>query len=197
MNIEWTLVDYLQKNSKFESTKQIYGQNSKISGKNNAINYLFGERSMPVESNDSNSPLLGFRFIKGHKFTEIFLEDEEKYLEWVSHIEKHFIQTNLHQKYKLLDHLGRGSFAECFKVESVATGKHYAVKSFNKTFMRSQKNGRASLINETKLMMGLRGVPHCIQLLEVHETPNSVYLLMELLEGGNPIDLNNRQGPMP
>lgn len=41
------------------------------------------------------------------------------------------------------------------------------------------------MINEIKVMRKIRGHPYIIQLYEVYETGSNVYLVMELLKGGN------------
>lgn len=46
-----------------------------------------------------------------------------------------------HDDYKALKMIGRGSFAKVYLVESIATGKNYAVKAFTKeSIILSNKN---------------------------------------------------------
>lgn len=57
------------------------------------------------------------------------------------------------------------------------------MKAFSKENLLSQPRGRASLLNEISIMRELNH-SNIIRLEEIHESANSVYLVMELLEGG-------------
>lgn len=65
----------------------------------------------------------------------------------------------------------------------------YAVKAFSKEYLKNQKNGKESLINEIHIMQAVEH-KHVIELVEIHESMNSLYLVMELLEGGEIFNLN-------
>jgi calcium/calmodulin-dependent protein kinase I/calcium-dependent protein kinase len=58
-----------------------------------------------------------------------------------------------------------------------------AIKAFSKNIAYSEENGKEGLINEIKIMR-LFNHPNIIKLYEVHETSNSLYICLELLEGG-------------
>jgi serine/threonine protein kinase len=57
------------------------------------------------------------------------------------------------------------------------------VKAFSKAYVKSQDRGRDSLINEIQILQGLHH-PNIMEAIEIHESSNSLYLVMELLEGG-------------
>lgn len=63
----------------------------------------------------------------------------------------------------------------------------FAVKAFSKEYLLSQRKGRDSLMNEIDIM---KGIDHenLMKLHEIHESQNSVYLILELLEGGELLD---------
>lgn len=63
------------------------------------------------------------------------------------------------------------------------THEKLAVKAFSKENLLSQPKGRASLINEISIMRQLTH-HNIMRLEEVHESANSIYLVVELLEGG-------------
>lgn len=49
--------------------------------------------------------------------------------------------------------------------------------------MQSQHKGKESLINEIKIMRALNN-DHLIHLYEVYETTNSIYFVVDLIDGG-------------
>jgi serine/threonine protein kinase len=64
-----------------------------------------------------------------------------------------------------------------------------AVKAFSKEYLESQNKGRVGLINELEI---LRVMNHknIIEFYEIHESKNSLYIVMELLEGGEVFKLS-------
>ena len=79
--------------------------------------------------------------------------------------------------------IGKGSFARVYLVENKETLEQFAVKAFAKEYLLSQQKGRESLINEIELMRSLDH-KNVIKFVELHESKNSVYLILELLQGG-------------
>jgi serine/threonine protein kinase len=79
--------------------------------------------------------------------------------------------------------IGKGSFARVYLVENRETKERYAVKAFSKEYLMSQTKGKESLINEILIMQQLHH-SYIMNLEEVHESKNSIYLVLELLEGG-------------
>jgi len=68
-------------------------------------------------------------------------------------------------------------------VEDNTTKAKYAVKAFSKDYLVTQNKGKESLINEIQIMKELTH-QNVMKLEEVHESQNSIYLILELLEGG-------------
>lgn len=79
--------------------------------------------------------------------------------------------------------IGKGSFARVYLVENKQTQEKFAVKAFSKEYLLSQSKGKESLVNEIKIMRDLNH-EYIMQLQEIHESKNSIYLVLELLEGG-------------
>lgn len=68
--------------------------------------------------------------------------------------------------------------------KDVSTGQRYAVKAFAKDYLsKKMEKNRASLKKEIDILRDMDH-PNLIKLYEVHETDNSIYLVMELLRGG-------------
>jgi serine/threonine protein kinase len=68
-------------------------------------------------------------------------------------------------------------------VERLADKKKFAVKAFSKNALYNSKNGKESLINEIKIMRKLNH-RNLIHLENVYESDNSVYVVIEMLQGG-------------
>lgn len=64
------------------------------------------------------------------------------------------------------------------------------MKAFSKNALNQSKNGRASLINEIRIMR-LAQSKHSMKLEAVYETENSIYLVLELLQGGEIFKMRN------
>ena len=62
------------------------------------------------------------------------------------------------------------------------------MKAFSKESTYSEDNGKESIENEIAILRQLNN-PHIIKLHEVYETKNSIYMVMELIEGGQLFDL--------
>lgn len=124
-----------------------------------------------------------FRFIKNMKYSDFFVADEKLAKEWRKHFCRVFIQSDFHVKFNAIKMIGKGSFARVYLAEDKETKQKFAVKAFSKEYLMSQSKGKESLINEIEIMQALRH-PYIMSLEEVHESKNSIYLVLELLEGG-------------
>ena len=63
------------------------------------------------------------------------------------------------------------------------TAQPFAIKAFSKDFVLNQPKGRENLINEINILRAISH-PQIVKLLEVYESPNSVFLVLEMLKGG-------------
>jgi protein serine kinase H len=86
-------------------------------------------------------------------------------------------------KYDIKALIGRGSFSRVVRVEHRITKQPYAIK------MTDRLQGKLPTVFEAELHV-LRRVRHqyIIQLVEVFETPEKVYMVMELATGGELFD---------
>jgi hypothetical protein len=107
------------------------------------------------------------------------------------------IQTDFHSKFKTLSKIGEGTFGSVFRVRKIDTNEEFAVKQFDKAALSKSKTAKGYLFKEIQIMKELDH-PCLLKLHEVHETRNSIYLLVDLLEGGELFDiLNGFDGPLP
>lgn len=91
----------------------------------------------------------------------------------------------LEEKYHLKEMLGTGAFSEVRLAESKEkAGQLFAVKIIDKKALKGKED---SLENEIMILRKLRH-PNIVQLLETFEDKNKVYLIMELVTGGELFD---------
>lgn len=79
--------------------------------------------------------------------------------------------------------IGKGSFAKVYLATKHKDKKSYAIKAFNKDFMKQQPKGKEALVNEMQVMRELN-CEYLLKLYETYETQNSIYFVVDLLEGG-------------
>ncbi|KAI8846103.1 kinase-like domain-containing protein [Chytridium lagenaria] len=90
----------------------------------------------------------------------------------------------LSAKFELGDTLGTGAFSEVKIATERATGNKYAIKIVDK----SKCKGKESMIEtEVNILMRVRH-EHIIQLYEMYEIESKIYLVMELVTGGELFD---------
>lgn len=83
-------------------------------------------------------------------------------------------------EYQLGRELGRGTFSICRLCEHRATRKQYAVKIISK----AERDCR----EEVEILLRYGNHPNIVSLYSVHEDFNYIYLVMELLKGGELLD---------
>ena len=94
--------------------------------------------------------------------------------------------ADFHDEYKVTKEIGKGSFARVYYAKRKSTGEEFAIKAFSKLSLDEEKDGVVGLYNEVKIMRALgtkKGNFHMV-FYEIHETTNSVYLVIEYLTGG-------------
>lgn len=123
------------------------------------------------------------RFVRNMKYTDLWTTDEGHFKDWKKNFNRVFLQCDFHSKFNTIKMIGKGSFARVYLVENKETKERLAVKAFSKEYLLSQPKGKDSLINEIEIMQKLKH-PYIMNLEEIHESKNSVYLVLELLEGG-------------
>ncbi|CAF1112794.1 unnamed protein product [Adineta steineri] len=101
---------------------------------------------------------------------------------------------NLKTRYEKLNKLGQGSFGIVYRVRNQDSKIFYAMKIITKKPGNQSK--AFSLDNEVKLLTEVDH-PNLIQLYEVLESPQNVYLILELCEGGELGGYIKTNGPLP
>ena len=144
------------------------------------------------ENENTENPYFVIRFIKNMKYCDFMLKNKSKLETWKQKLSKVFIQSNFHKKFNAVKMIGKGSFARVYLVENKKTTEKFAVKAFSKEYLASQPKGKMSLMNEIKIMKMLDN-EFIMTLYEIHESKNSIYLVLELLEGGELFSLISKK----
>ena len=131
-------------------------------------------------------------FIRNMRYVKLFTTDREHFFKWKLQLCKIFLQCDFHAKFHTVKMIGKGSFARVYLVQNKETQQKYAVKAFSKEYLLSQNKGKESLINEVEIMQTLKQ-EFIMSLEEVHESKNSIYLVLELLEGGELLNYISHQ----
>lgn len=124
-----------------------------------------------------------FRFVRNMKYIDLFCDNDVHFSEWKEQLSRVFIQCDFHTKFNTIKMIGKGSFARVYLIENKKSKRQFAVKAFSKEYLLSQPKGKEALMNEIEVMQQLRH-PYIMNLEEIHESRNSIYLVVELLEGG-------------
>jgi serine/threonine protein kinase len=89
--------------------------------------------------------------------------------------------------YELLETLGSGTFGKVRRARHIVTGDEYAVKCIDKTMLEKQKM-RTQLKREISIAKMIQH-PRVVQLFEVLASKTKIYLVLELVTGGELFDL--------
>ena len=119
------------------------------------------------------------------KFSLLFAKSESEYHDWIAAFTSVMVRNDIHLRFFVEKPIGAGAFAQVFKAQEKSTGKWFAVKGFNKESVLQNSPGINALWNEIQMLRQVKGKSNMLNLYEVHETTNSVYLLTEYLEGGD------------
>lgn len=90
-------------------------------------------------------------------------------------------ETSFESVYELKKELGRGATSVVYECENKASGYKWAVKIINK------KIEKKIVCTEIGILLKLNH-PNIIRLKEIYETPEKIYLLLELVTGGELFD---------
>ncbi|CAD8174344.1 unnamed protein product [Paramecium pentaurelia] len=120
------------------------------------------------------------RLQKNSQYVDIFNDNYEQLKQVLT---SKCILTTFHNDFKVLKMIGKGSFASVYLAERNSDSVQYAVKAFSKLYINGQFRGREGLENEIRVMRRLNQ-DSILRLHEVHETQNSIYFVLDLLEGG-------------
>ncbi|CAD8103908.1 unnamed protein product [Paramecium sonneborni] len=123
---------------------------------------------------------MAIRLLRNGQYIDIITPDGNRLKQLLQH---KCLQTTFHDEFSVSKMIGKGSFAKVYLAAKKSSGVQYAIKAFNKEFMLEQFKGKESLENEIRVMRRLNQ-DNLVHLHEVYETQNSVYFVLDLLQGG-------------
>lgn len=136
-----------------------------------------------LKTESDKLPAHCFRFVRNRRFTDLYAESATVFEEWKVHLNRVFWQCNFQTRFRAIKTIGKGSFAKVYLVKELRTERQFAVKAFSKEHLASQKVGRQSLMTEIEILRQLKH-KNIMSLEELHESRNSIYMVTELLQGG-------------
>lgn len=132
-----------------------------------------------------------FEIVRQKKAVVFMCSDLSDYESWVRNLSSITIQTNFHVKYDLKDKMGEGATCTVFNVVDKGSKKIYAAKRIEKKNLKYKKD-LWGVTNEISILRLLKGHLNIVELEEVQETEESIYLILENLEGGR-VTLTNKK----
>ena len=115
-----------------------------------------------------------------------YLKESQKLSEYIKNYYKEnktYPETNLNfYKYGRL--IGQGAFGKVNLGLNVLTGRVVAIKSFNKSNLKSNSENLNKILYETNLMKRLNH-PNITKILELFEDEEYILIIMEYINGGN------------
>ncbi|CAK68270.1 unnamed protein product (macronuclear) [Paramecium tetraurelia] len=125
----------------------------------------------------------GFKLTKNRKSVELFTHNEQAQGMWYDSLKSLCVQKGFNNVYTINKLIGKGNFAKVYSASKKSDHSMYAVKAFDKLKFQDIRVDKPALIKELSIMrkMDFVGV---IKLYEVFENDNYIFLVCELLEGG-------------
>ncbi|CAD8133301.1 unnamed protein product [Paramecium octaurelia] len=127
--------------------------------------------------------------LNGNRKLVLNARSQESQTKWIEQFKKTCILNNYRGVYTNIKVLGKGTFAKVLLAEKIGNKSKFAVKTFQKLALMDKTNTqRQGLLNEINLLRSCDH-PNIIKLYEIYESGDYIYLVMELLEGGELFDL--------
>jgi serine/threonine protein kinase len=123
--------------------------------------------------------VLVFSQIKSKRY---YVSTKEEHKMWITAIRKVIGYANILDYYELKESLGKGKFGTVRAAVHKKTGKRVAIKVMKKSMMTPQD---VELVKQEIEILKMCQHPNLIKMLDVFENIEHIYIVMELLEGGD------------
>jgi serine/threonine protein kinase len=105
-------------------------------------------------------------------------------------------EVDLHAKYELKEVLGVGSTSTCHRCICRATGLSYACKIIDKHHIEERFQGMMDQFHTEIAALRKLEHPNIIRLYDVYITKTKIFIVMELMEGGELFDYVVQKGTL-
>eukprot|EP00529_Nitzschia_sp_RCC80_P022447 CAMPEP_0113485668 /NCGR_PEP_ID=MMETSP0014_2-20120614/24601_1 /TAXON_ID=2857 /ORGANISM="Nitzschia sp." /LENGTH=491 /DNA_ID=CAMNT_0000379319 /DNA_START=273 /DNA_END=1748 /DNA_ORIENTATION=- /assembly_acc=CAM_ASM_000159 len=134
---------------------------------------------------------------KSTKDTLALLEEQENNNMYAAEVyEGKDAEAALHAKYQLMEVLGVGSTSTCHRCVNKVTGVHHACKIVDKQLVEERFQGMMEQFHTEIDALRALHHPNIIQLLDVFITDEKIFIVMELMEGGELFDYVVKKGTL-
>ena len=172
--------------------KDLYYYKSKSNKRHKGIHNLSG---VFIQSNGlvklGNKQYYCFSIIFPTKARKYYLSDESEYYNWVNTIRKIVGYSNLNEIYEIRQVLGKGKFGLVKLGIHRGNGRKVAIKIINKKLVT------AIDVQQVKTEIDILKIakhPNIIQLYDVFENENYIYIIMEYCAGGDLFSYIEKRG---
>lgn len=104
------------------------------------------------------------------------------------------LDNQIADRFEIMEQIGNGTYASVVKCVEKATGKVYAMKIFHRKWISLTDSQLEDHLSEARLLRQLSH-PYIIGLYEVLRTEKNVYIVMELVHGGELFERLEEEGP--
>lgn len=118
----------------------------------------------------------------GSKQKKYYAPSKSEHQRWTMRIKKVLNYAALSEFYEMGENIGKGKFGQVKYAVHKKTKKKVAVKVMQKNMMSSSD---LELVRQEIEMLKICQHPNLIRMLDVFENPEFIYIVMELLEGGD------------
>ncbi|CAD8180441.1 unnamed protein product [Paramecium octaurelia] len=144
------------------------------------------------EDDDSLGTIIGMILMRDHgkdQMPSYKLSANEKVIaQWREFFQPRINQWQFHHLFRVFKKIGKGNFASVYLGERIEDNAQMAIKAFSKQAAYAEDHGKEAIVNELTIMRKLNN-HHLMRMHEIYETQNSLYVALELLEGGSLYDL--------
>lgn len=136
-----------------------------------------------LEDTENEGSVFGFTLKSKTQSRDFFLKNEIELIQWIKCFSSLVIMTEFDDYYVIIKRIDSGQFGEVDLCESIETHEEFAVKRVKKTKLNTTKT-LTCLYNEIRIQRKLKH-RFIVQLYQVFEDDDVVYLVMEYIREGN------------
>ena len=116
-----------------------------------------------------------------HDVRTLYCKSEEERDEWVTILQHYSTVIPIEEDYVMGRELGRGRFSVVHECVNKMTNQHYAVKVIDKTTIEQEEK---ALLRTEIAVLKLVEHPNIIKMHALYESRKYIYIVMEMLKGG-------------